>query len=64
MDTQTLKSVLEKHRKNGAMFVSFFAESVGLTEDPTNQPNLFSFAKNNKNAGSDVLFESIREILK
>jgi hypothetical protein len=44
--------------------VSFFAEGFGLEEDPTNQPNLFSFARNNKNAGSDVLFESIRETLK
>lgn len=64
MDATTLNSVLEKHYLNGAKFVSFFAESYGLTEDPTNQPNLFSFAKNNKNAGSNVLFESIREILK
>ena len=64
MDARTLNSVLEKHHLNGAKFVSFFAEGFGLEEDPTNQPNLFSFAKNNKNAGSDVLFESIRETLK
>lgn len=64
MDATILNSVLEKHYLNGAKFVSFFAESYGLTEDPTNQPNPFSFAKNNKNAGSDVLFESTREVLK
>lgn len=64
MDAPALNSVLEKHYLNGAKFVSFFAESYGLAEDPTNQPNMFSFAKNNKNAGSDVLFESTREVLK
>jgi hypothetical protein len=64
MDAPTLNSVFEKHYLNGAKFLSFFAEGYGLTEDPTNQPNPFSFARNNKNAGSDVLFESTRAVLK
>ena len=64
MDSRILNAVLDKHFTNGATFVSFFAETYGLTEDPTNQPNPFSFARHNKNAGSDVLFESMRDILK
>lgn len=64
MNTKELDFVLNKHYENNAQFLSFFAESVGLSEDPTNKPNIFSFDKNNKNAGSDVLFESMRELLK
>lgn len=62
MDARELNMVFNRHYQNNAQFLSFFVESVGLDEDPTNRPNLFSFDKNNKNAGSDVLYESVKEI--
>ena len=64
MNPSELDSVLDHHFKNNAQFISFFVEGVGLDEDPTHKANLFSFDKKNKNAGSDILFESVREILK
>lgn len=62
MSAPELSGVFQHHRKNGARFLSFFAESTGWDEDPANQPNLFSFDKNNKNAGSDALYESTQAI--
>ena len=62
MNAQELNAVFLRHHQNNAQFLSFFAESIGWDEDPANKPNMFSFEKKNKNAGSDVLFESIKEI--
>lgn len=64
MNAKELDSVLDRHLQNNARFISFFFEGVGLDEDPTHKVNLFSFDAKNKNAGSDVLFESMRDILK
>ena len=64
MNAIELNSVLNQHYKNNAQFLSFFVEGIGLDEDTKNKPNIFSFDKKNKNAGSDILFESIKEILK
>ena len=64
MNTKALDMVLNQHFQNNAQFLSFFIEGVGLDEDPTSKPNLFSFDLKNKNAGSDVLYKSVREILK
>ena len=64
MNTKALDMVLNQHFQNNAQFLSFFIEGVGLDEDPTSKPNLFSFDLKNKNAGSDVLYQSVREILK
>jgi hypothetical protein len=63
MDAQELKAVFTRHYQNNAQFLSFFAESVGWDENPANRPNIFSFEKKNKNVGSDVLFDSVKEIL-
>jgi hypothetical protein len=64
MSATELNAVFEQHFKNNAQFLSFFVEGAGLDEDPTNKPNLFSFDQKNKNAGSDVLFQSVKEVLK
>ena len=64
MNASELDAVLDHHFRNKAQFISFFVEGTGLDEDPTHKANLFSFDSKNKNAGSDVLFESTRDILK
>lgn len=64
MNAEALESVLNQHFQNNAQFLSFFVEGFGLNEDPENRPNLFSFDLKNKNAGSDILYQSVREILK
>lgn len=63
MDEHELDVVFESHAKENAKFISFFVESVGLDEDPTNRPNIFSFDPHNPNAGSDVLYRSVQRIL-
>ena len=63
MDPKELNTVFDRHYQNNAQFLSFFVESVGLDEDPKNKPNIFSFDPMNKNAGSDVLYQSVKEIL-
>jgi hypothetical protein len=64
MKSAELESVLRQHYANNAQFVSFFAEVAGLNEYPGHKPYLFSFDPNNKETGSDVLYESVKEILK
>lgn len=64
MPPDQLRTVLDRHYKNNAQFISFFTEATGLEEDVTSKPNIFSFSPLNKNAGSDVLFHSMQEILK
>ena len=64
MNPVQLDAVLDKHYKNNAQFLSFFTEAKGLEESDSSTPNIFSFSKINKNAGSNVLFESMRELLK
>ena len=64
MSAKELNSVLDQHFQNNARFLSFFIEASGVEEDPANKPNLFSFDLRNKNSGSEVLYNSIRDILK
>ncbi len=64
MDAQTLNRVLDQHYRMNAQFLSFFTDSAGLDENSTDSLNIFSFTRHNKNAGSNVLYESIREILR
>ena len=63
MNAKALGSVLNQHFQNNAQFLSFFIEGFGLNEDPENKPNLFSFDLKNKNAGSDTLYRSAKEVL-
>lgn len=64
MNAKELDSVLDQHFQNNARFLSFFVEGFGLDEDPANKPYLFAFDLRNKSSGSDVLYNSIRDILK
>jgi hypothetical protein len=74
MNAAELKAVFDKHRKNNGRFISFFAEAAGLYEQDVagikdevkgaNSGTDFTFSRRNKSAGSSVLFESVREILK
>ena len=64
MTANELDVVFSQHNQNGAKFISFFADSAGLDDDPANKLNIFSFNRKNKNAGSDVLFDSVAELLK
>ena len=64
MDAPTLNRVLDQHYQKNARFLSFFIDSAGLDENSKDSLNIFSFTPHNKNAGSNVLYESIREILK
>lgn len=74
MNAVELESVFSKHKKNGAKFLSFFAEAKGLYEESkgdngegvvsAQSSTDFTFSKRNKSVGSSVLFESVREILK
>ena len=64
MDAPTLNRVLDHHYQNNARFLSFFTDSAGLDENSKDSLNIFSFTRHNKNAGSNVLYESMREILK
>ena len=64
MDAPTLNRVLEQHYQNNARFLSFFVDSAGLDENSKDSLNVFSFTPHNQNAGSNVLYQSIREILK
>lgn len=63
MSPAELAFVFDRHYQRNASFLSFFVESVGLSEDPESKPNIFSFDKHNKNAGSDTLYESVKNIL-
>jgi hypothetical protein len=64
MDAKALDSIFNQHYLNDARFLSFFIEASGLDGDPQNKPNLFSFDLKNKNAGSDVLYQSTVDILR
>ena len=64
MDAPTLNRVLEQHHQNNARFLSFFVDSAGLDENSKDSLNVFSFTPHNQNAGSNVLYQSIREVLK
>ena len=64
MNAQELGFVLDAHYKNNAQFLSFFLGSVGLDENPKYEPYIFGIDPQNKYAGSDVLFYSLKEILK
>ena len=64
MDAPTLSGVLEQHYRNNARFLSFFVDSAGLDENSKDSLNVFSFTPHNQNAGSNVLYQSVREILK
>ena len=64
MDAPTLNRVFDQHYQNNARFLSFFVDSAGLDENSKDSLNVFSFTPHNQNAGSSVLYQSIREILK
>ena len=64
MDPPTLSGVLEQHYRNNARFLSFFIDSAGLDENSKDSLNVFSFTPHNQNAGSNVLYQSVRDILK
>ena len=64
MDAPALNRVFEQHYQNNARFVSFFTDSAGLDENSKDSLNVFSFTPHNLNAGSNVLYQSVREILK
>ena len=63
MNAVELRSVLDRHSENGAAFLSFFTESGSLDEKANGPKNIFAFDPNNRNAGSDVLYRSVQQIL-
>jgi len=63
MTAGELASVFQKHEQRHARFISFFINGAGLGDDPAHKSNLFSFDLDNNNAGSDMLYASVKEIL-
>jgi len=63
MTAGELASVFQEHEQRHARFISFFINGAGLGDDPAYKSNLFSFDLDNNNAGSDILYASVKEIL-
>lgn len=63
MGREELRAALERHRAEGARFVSFFLEPrwTGGRIEPG--MNLFSFDPDNKEYGSDVLYGAVADLL-
>ena len=64
MSPEDLDAVFGRHRDNGAEFVSYFLDGVGVEGDAGKVRNIFSFDSRNNNAGSDVLFRSVSSLFK
>lgn len=63
LDAKAIQDVIETHRRSGARFLSFFLEPRWEgTATPRNH-NIFSFDPNNPQFGSDVLYESVRQVI-
>lgn len=63
MTPDELRSVLERHRKQGATFVSFFldARPRGIRDEASS--NIFAFDPSNPRFGSDALYGAVRAVL-
>lgn len=63
MDTPSVEAMLRKHALQGADFLSFFAEPQWQGQRVARGHNMFSFDPANPRFGSDVLYESVRQVL-
>jgi hypothetical protein len=63
MSAQEMGALLERHRRRGADFVSFFLEPRGLTPGHGAGPNLFSFDPDVSGFGADALYQATRRTL-
>lgn len=63
MTASQLGDVFKQHRDNGAGFVSFFLETRWQDQRVSSRPNLFSFDPDNRQYGSDQLFNATKAAL-
>jgi hypothetical protein len=63
MGPPEVRRMLDQHAQHGAAFVSFFLEPRWKGELVPRVHNVFSFDPANRNAGSDRLYRSVRELL-
>jgi len=63
MNPSQLASALDRHRRNGAQFVSMFLEGHFHGILMSDHLNAFAFERTNKGYGSDVLYHSLQNVL-
>lgn len=63
MSPSQLATALERHRRNGAQFVSMFLEGHFHGILMSEHLNAFAFERTNKGYGSDVLYQSLQKVL-
>lgn len=64
MTSPMLDQLLSTHKHNGAIFLSFFIDAFGLSDDPSYMKNPFSFDPHNSQSGSIDLYAAVRDVLK
>jgi hypothetical protein len=64
MSADELASTVERHRSQGAVFVSFFLDARPMESRDPALGNAFSFDPGNPLFGSDKLYEATRELLR
>lgn len=63
MGANEMRQVLNRHEQQGARFLSFFMEPRWQGRKASRHTNLFSFDPQNREYGSDRLYESVRGVL-
>lgn len=63
MDTAAIQKLLTKHAADGAEFLSFFLEPRWRGTVVASKRNIFSLDSDNKNFGSDILYQSLQKTL-
>jgi len=63
LDSGQLRSVLTRHRQQGAEFLSFFLETRWQGQRVRAVPNMFSFDPDNLHDQSGALYASMRDVL-
>jgi hypothetical protein len=63
MSANEMRQVLNRHELHGARFLSFFMEPRWQGRKASKHTNLFSFDPENKEYGSDRLYQSVRGVL-
>ncbi|MCU0765406.1 MAG: hypothetical protein MUF32_05250 [Burkholderiaceae bacterium] len=63
MTAGELAATLERHRRHGAAFVSFFIDARPLGSRDSASSNFFAFDPSNPMFGSDRLYESLQTVL-
>jgi hypothetical protein len=63
MGANEMRQVLNRHEAQGARFLSFFMEPRWQGRKASKHTNLFSFDPDNKEYGSDRLYQAVRAVL-